>query len=422
MTTDVSARPSARALKGHGTNNRKRGAYHIYTEMPLELLLYYVAFTLYVLFYILSYTTLTLGSVPLLVDCFCIALLFVKFMTQDVSHLRVLATTLILVVIGLFSWRRTGDLGLLMLVAFVVSGEKVDVQKLAKILFFVELVTILVITSLASAGLIDSVTMLREGGGIRTSLGFSHPNRLGSNVLALCCAFAIMRYPRFKIRDLALYLLCLLFVLEESGSRTSAVLIALIPFISLVFSKVAARKSRRPVILVMALIIVLLVVGSLYVMANYNASNAVMFSLNGIFNTRPYLLSSYYDLYPPTAFGRSIGSMVTVRDLTGFEGVVIDNAYARLLIVYGYIPSLLFYFIYVAIFVDAWRRNELNVCLLGLFIYSCMGIAEWQAMHFAVNYCLVGFSGVMFSTFPHKKARPQREGVREWKSLSRSEL
>lgn len=344
----------------------------------------------------MSYSTIPVGRLPFYVDWVCIGLLFIRFVAQAPS-IKQFIISACFVIAGLISWHETADMNFLLLMAFIVSGYGIDVKRLAEIVFWTELLSIAFVCSLALLGLIDSITLLRDGVGLRTSLGFSHPNRLGSNVLALCCAYAVMRFPNFRVRDVLLYIASALFIIAVPDSRTSAVLVLLTPLIAFIYSKATHLRNRRPVIVLMGLIVALLIYLSLFFMVNYDPGNAVFSTINDFFSGRLYLSHYYYSLYPPTAFGINPNNMIHEVYGQAVEGVFIDNAYAKLAIVFGYIPSFIFYIVYFTLFFEAFKRNRLDVSLLGAFIYACVGLTEWQVMHFAMNYCLVGFSALLFA-------------------------
>jgi hypothetical protein len=370
------------------------GGGRLLNAQKTTLVLYYVAFTFYVSVYILSYTTIQLGSAVTLVNGLCLLLLVLKFLTQHLNIKRLLFSAA-LVLIGFVSWRTTTDMNLLMLFAFVVCGEGVDAKALAKIVICVELIAIVFVSTLSVFGVIQSVTRIRQDGTIGTSLGFSHPNRLGSNVLALCCSYAVVRYPHFRFRDLFIYIAAALFVTVVTDSRTSTILIAIVPVVSWAFCFASKRRNVRPFIIALSIVLLALVSLSFFFMMNYDSADTSMVEFSNNMSGRPYFMNFYYKLYPPTLFGYNLNGMV--RNAFGMEGVTIDNAYAKLLIVFGYIPSIVFYMLYIGIFARAFRRNQLDACMLGIFIYGCMGATEWQSMHFAMNYCLVGFSALLFA-------------------------
>lgn len=362
-------------------------------------ILFYGAFLLYLLFYILSYSTIPVGRLPFYVDWICIGLLFIRFVMQAPS-IKQSIISVCFVLAGLFSWRVTADMNFLLLMVFIVSGYGIDVKCLAKIVFWTELVSIVVVCSLSLSGLIESVTLLRDGIGLRTSLGFSHPNRLGSNVLALCCAYAVIRFPNFRVRDTLLYIVSAVFIIAVPDSRTSTALVLLTPLITFFCSRATRLRNRRLVIAVMGLIVALLIYLSLFFMVNYDSGNYAFSTVNDLFSGRLYLSHYYYILYPPTAFGVNPNNMIHEVYGQAVEGIFIDNAYAKLAIVFGYIPSMIFFTVYFALFHQAFKRNSLSISLLGAFIYACVGLTEWQVMHFAMNYCLVGFSTLLFSSEP----------------------
>jgi len=360
--------------------------------------LYYVSFALYFASYLVGYTTVG-AYVPQcainVIDLFCLFLLFSKFRTQQLSRKRILIA-LTLVVIGFCSWMVTRDRNLLILFAFAVAGEGVQIRKLARIVFWMEIVCIVLISGLASIGLIDSVTQFREGYGLRTSLGFSSVNRFGLNFLALCCALVMMRWPKYRGMDFAFCIICAVIVEVVSDSRTSVFLIIVLPFIALALTLPKSNFKKKVTIAALAAVICMLGFFSIFVIQNYNAADPFYAFLNTLMTGRLQIIHHYYASYPVTLFGYN--TIAINQDLFGMQGVVMDNAYAKLLLMGGIIPSIAFFYLYFSIFIHHLRHAQLDVCLLGLFVYALVGVSEWQMYHFAMNYCLVGFSYYLFAT------------------------
>ena len=67
----------------------------------------------------------------------------------------------------------------------------------------------------------------------RQAFGFTHPNLFGLAVVTACCAYAVLRYRKFGWRDLLIYGVAFYACYELAYSRTSAISILLIVFLSL---------------------------------------------------------------------------------------------------------------------------------------------------------------------------------------------
>lgn len=367
---------------------------HIGRLMATPSNLYCLTFAIYFITYVISYTTIKLYDIPKLINYICLFLLYIKFVTQHIVP-RNLLISLLFFGVAFLSYKITKDMNLLMLVAFAITGQGVEVKKLAKIVFWSELFCILGISFLGSIGILQSVYLYREGFGLRTSLGFASVNRFGHNFLALCCAYMLMRWPHHSIRDYLFCVICGIIVEVVSDSRTSVAIIIMLPLIATGITLPRRKSMRRTIIAAMMVIIVLLFFISIYIAFNYDASSTMWFRLNSIMSGRPEQMHYYYMNYHIKYFGYNMYGSIN-QNLFGMEGLVIDNAYAKLLLVSGIIPTVVFFSMYMIVFIDSLRRGEIDCHLLGLFVYALVGLTEWQMYHFAMNYCMVAFSYCLF--------------------------
>lgn len=356
--------------------------------------LYYLAFGIYFISYVIRYTDLNVYRLHIAVNYVCMLLLFIKFMTQHLNP-RNLSVTAFCVVTGFLSWRITKDENLFLLIVFVVSGQDVEIQKLATIVFYSELFCITLISIFGGLGLIQSVHLYRDGIGLRTSVGFSSVNRFGLNFLCLCCAYLLMEWPNISWKSFGFCGVCSLIVKMVSDSRTSVLLILLLPFIALIMTAPKRRVAKRILIVVLICIIALSCLLSIYVAYNYDESYAPMLKLNELLTGRPAIIHYYYAHYSITLFGYNIE--LINGDLFGMQGVVMDNAYAKMLLVCGVLPTLVFLAMYLNVFMHSLRRGVIDSYLFGLFVYALVGLSEWQMYHFAMNYCIIAFSYCFFS-------------------------
>lgn len=355
--------------------------------------LYYLAFVIYSTFYIIDFTNLHLNELVNVSHFVAFGLLIPKIVVQR-YRVRELFFSIVLLAISFKSWQETGDRNLLILSVFLIASQDVDVRRLAKILLVEELAILILMMVLSANGLIEVEYQWREGFGFRSSLGYSSPNRFGAALLAICCSLVIIHFPFNRATDYLVIILCAAVIYFVANSRTTAFVAILIAFLSTVCGKLRTPNSQRRLLLLFLIGYTLIVFVSIFMMMFYDASNPFMTWINEFFSGRPWLINQYYLLYPPTPF--SFNWNTNIYSFYGYTTMIVDNAVDKLILGYGLVPATLYTGLYWALFYWSWKHNALTPCVFGAFIYAFVGLTEWQAMHFAYNYCLIGLSYLIF--------------------------
>ena len=366
--------------------------------------IYYFAFILYSSAYIISFTTLDnyhlTNSIQYLVILLLFTLLIIRFVSNDFSFPS-FALAFCFLTIGFISWHVTNEKDLLIVFAFIVVSDQVPVKKLAKIVLTEEIIICILVISLSHFGLIENYSYIRNGTvgstRVRYAMGFSHPNRFGSSMLAIACAYAVIHFKKFRKIDILLYVLLSMMTIIIADSRTSALMILLVMFFAAFLNKRRYILSTRAICIGMILIYLGIVILSLYEMCFFNSRNFFMRSLDKLLSGRFMLAHFYFEKNPIRLFGYN--SSLLKHYITGFDNIMIDNAYAKLLILYGIFPGIIFLCIYLLIFLHSLKSNYISAAVFAAFIYACVGLTESQALHFAMNYSLIGCAFIFNKKF-----------------------
>ena len=269
---------------------------------------------------------------------------------------------------------------------YIVSAYRVDINTVSKIIFVVELCLLIIIPFLSISNVIDTIYLYSSERGLRSSLGFSHPNRFGINVLTLCSAYSTFRFPKVKFYDIAFYIFCCIAVSNISDSRTSSLLILLLPCINLLVKYLKKCNKIHLLYYIFIVIYFVLLLSSFSITILYNSNSSWQYNLNNLLSNRPFLWNYYYEHNLFTFFGRPDYSSIAMLGVNNF---VIDNSFIKLMIVYGIVPLFIFIFIYFKIFQFILKYTYMNVA--GLFVIALSSFFEQISLSITLNYFILLF-------------------------------
>lgn len=355
--------------------------------------------TFYTVFFIPK-STFELVAYPLVACLLVIKILVCRNGTDK------LLLALALVAIGVVSvwvvhaWRFS------ILFFFIAAGEGIQLRRLALIVLVLQISIMIVTLPAAFMGRIDSVYIHRlvDGKWVpRSSYGYSHPNMLGQSFLAIACSYAVVRFPRVHIVDVFVYGATILGAALLVGARTAAactVLAALLALLAPVLVKTPARKR------VMAWIalgsFVAMGTLSLLMMVLYNDNVSWMHSIDQMLSTRFSLAHRFWEVFPPTPFGREIMAVKTEEILQTAP----DNAYVRTLIKQGIVPAIVLGALCLATGIYIVRYTIYDACVFGLIVFAIEGVMEMYATNFTLNYFLIACAWVLFTSWPALQPMP----------------
>ena len=362
--------------------------------------LYYIAFMIWFVSDCLSGTMIkniagiSLSKVDDIVNVLVLLFLMFKiFFKQQYSFRQIVFITFCTVPM-VFSAIASANLNVLCLWIFLVAAKDIDINRLVKDVYFALVVLIILVCTLCLAGVIDDFTMYRDG--IRHSLGFGHPNALGMRLFQFVVCFLIIHNGKMLLQMAVTFAVCL-FTYLVPNSQTPSILMAII-LLLLPFYYFAINSKKRARFFIKAM------------MAGTFFSAMLSFIFTFIDISRYKLLKTFNELlsfrftWTYRAFSESgiklFGQIVRIseeeRRVVGLKGhLYLDNAYATLLIRYGFAVSVIFLVMYIRTMHIQKKQGNLMVLLI-YFVYSLYGIMESSMFKLTYNIVLLYIAGTLY--------------------------
>jgi|GEM_PF-6337948 len=322
--------------------------------------------------------------------------LIVKCLTQRYSA-RQFVVVAVLCAMGAFVTIDSGSSTYSALLLFVVAGLDVKLENLARVSLVINVVFLTMVLLAYWSGALAPVYMVRNGVLMaRNSLGFTQPNYFGRTVINILMSWAVLRHPKFGVAGVALFVASSYLIMTTADSYTSVAIVIFAAALFLLLPYVARLDNVKPFLVVMVVVVAFAIIASVYFLILYSPSNALHKTINSLMHGRPAGAHARYVQYGLTLFG----SNASRRELSFMEdlGYALwpDNAYARFLLTYGIVPSAILFAAYVGTMIRSARSRHLGLCVVGLMIFSVLGITERWALDFTTNYFMIVFTDLLY--------------------------
>lgn len=294
----------------------------------------------------------------------------------------------------------SGSWNIFLLLLFLIAGREVDLRKIAICVLFTNFAVILLTVICSNSGIIEKTTFI-AGNGMpeRQAFGFTHPNLFGLAVVTACCAYAVLRYRKFGWRDLLIYGVAFYACYELAYSRTSAISILLIVFLSL-FVTIDKHGHWDKLILALGSLAFLgLSLFSIWLMVYFKPSISWMSNLNSMMTGRLDLMHHYFETYGVHMFGFDF-SKIQENYRGYYDTFICDNAFAHVVLESGIVVAALLFLAYEYVLLRGLIvYSELTPELFGLIIFAFVAFSESGAFWVCVNFCLVALAEPFFSLY-----------------------
>ncbi|TCE11012.1 polysaccharide polymerase [Bifidobacterium longum subsp. longum] len=388
------------------SRNKKRLPVRHAFSRPLRFMpIYYVLFTIYCALNLLKFTSfqelswMNIGLLYLLIRIVSILVLGVRILVQ-----RFQAKQYVLcLVVGscvLASTFISGSWNILLLLLFLIAGREVDLRKIAICVLCTNVAVIFLTVICANNGIIKKTTFI-AGNGMpeRQAFGFTHPNLFGLAVVTACCAYAVLQYRKFGWKDLLIYGVAFYACYELAYSRTSAISILLIVFLSLFVTIDKHGRWDKLILVLGSLAFLGLSLFSIWLMVYFKPSISWMSNLNSMMTGRLDLMHHYFETYGVHMFGFDFSKMQ--ENYRGYyDTFICDNAFAHVVLESGIVVAALLFLAYEYVLLRGLIvYGELTPELFGLIIFAFVAFSESGAFWVCVNFCLVALAEPFFSLY-----------------------
>lgn len=388
------------------SRNKKRLPVRHAFSRPLRFMpIYYVLFTIYCALNLLKFTSfqelswMNIGLLYLLIRIVSTLVLGVRILVQ-----RFQAKQYVLcLVVGscvLASTFISGSWNILLLLLFLIAGREVDLRKIAICVLCTNVAVIFLTVICANNGIIKKTTFI-AGNGMpeRQAFGFTHPNLFGLAVVTACCAYAVLQYRKFGWKDLLIYGVAFYACYELAYSRTSAISILLIVFLSLFVTIDKHGRWDKLILVLGSLAFLGLSLFSIWLMVYFKPSISWMSNLNSMMTGRLDLMHHYFETYGVHMFGFDFSKMQ--ENYRGYyDTFICDNAFAHVVLESGIVVAALLFLAYEYVLLRGLIvYGELTPELFVLIIFAFVAFSESGAFWVCVNFCLVALAEPFFSLY-----------------------
>lgn len=292
------------------------------------------------------------------------------------------ALYILLSIISVASFFVTRNFAMIRLMVILAGLMTVNIKDLIRYDFSVRSLAVTAIVLLAIIGILPNNIIERSGDFVRYSLGFSHPNVLGVNVMMIILELNYL----FKEKILLLLSINVCAMIFEYAVPNSRITVVILLFVSLylLFSKrinkiFAGRVLKRVVCLSFVILTVMTVLSVFAYKEHLPATNFV----NRFTSNRLYLYGQAIDTAGISVLG-------TRPEKNVHQTVVLDNAYLELLLTFGILQYLCFAIISFLSYKELFRVKKYHIIFL-LFVMSIYGLMETSFIYVSTNIFLLFF-------------------------------
>lgn len=371
--------------------------------------IYHLAFTLYCVAFVLSQTSIRhlLEPVSDGIKFVVIGMIF-TLLVGVAEPLRFRIAQSLLVLVAITTYITSGSTVVPFLLMFLAVGSTADIRKMATIVFGVIGSGLALVLLGRLVGWIPDVSVVRPSGFVRYSLGFIHPNALGTLVFACYAAFLLRREARPRPRDLIMCAILVAGNLLICNARGAAVATALFPLIYFLAERVKdSERARKIVVRVFIGVLALEAVFSVLMALAYSADYRLLRLLDAAMSGRLFYARYYWNAHPPRLLGQNLAEFTDLAPLN--DEVIIDNYIVHILIEAGIVASLLVLLLFVLSALALEDSNRyFGYTALGL-TWLVLGMFESHAVQFALNFTLVAAVPMLRSI--SERSRPRSSSL-----------
>lgn len=297
--------------------------------------------------------------------CFFILFSFPKMKFDKKKILKMITLMLILVILYFYSQDTT--IFQLFLIAFGLIF--IDITEFFKTDLKIKLFLIFTLILLYFFNIVDSPDFYRENGLYRYTLGFQHPNILGTYIMILIFQIYYLYFPKkLDVKFIVLQILSILFEIFVCNTK-SCCIILIIFFIYYIFSNIKRfeLKPNKKIIYIFENLPIIFSVVSFLLVFLYSLNIDFMNDINKFLSYRIYYYKLYFDEIKLSLFG---------NDMNNFQSnVALDNSYIYLLLKFGFIQFIIIIYYLKNILKNAIYNNK-NMIVVIMALLLIYGIIE----------------------------------------------
>ena len=315
--------------------------------------------------------------------------LFAKFIMQRYSPSN-LGILFLATILASYCSLRAGSLELLWAVLFIGASQDAQIRTLASISLVISICSILLTVSMWSMGLSESIEIVKQGGAIQGSFGYTHPNQFGKVLMSIVMSLIALSWGKIRILRLVLIIGIIAIIQLLTGSRTAAML----SITALLICIPAQRASTNMLRWLTAVFAASSLILSLYFMYYYG-TQPWHYVLDEVLSNRLHWMHYYISNYGLSLFGQGVDGFESLNFSLVDSSFLVDNSFAFILIRFGIIVFLAIPVLVVILLKSGYSYSE-PVTLVMLGLAFLVGFSERYFFQFDFNYFLIAFGGMLY--------------------------
>lgn len=344
--------------------------------------IFYITITIYFLFAGMTITMITdNGIVELFAKlmryaCYALFLLiimcniinlkeritFQSIINDAMQYLKKHLLLLFLIINTLFILISTGEREPFVLLMLIWACSFYDFNKIVRVYFNTMIGFMLGTWGLSVLGLIPEI-MIYRGDRQRFSIGFVYPLETMTFFLFLVICYIYVKNKDFGLKDFTLVNVIALLLYVATDARTSYYLVIAVSIVALLFSKTSFENILKKISWKLYCLIPIACAGlSIFGGLFYDPQSGIWQKLDSLVSGRLKLTNNAFHTYGFTLFGQKIEWVgfggITDASLVASTYNFVDCAYAKMLLDYGIVFSIIVILGYVCIYRHAVKKDD----------------------------------------------------------------
>lgn len=267
----------------------------------------------------------------------------------------------------------------------VVAFKDIEFRDVVKYIFYAQFLSFFSIYILSILGILETNQIIRNNI-MRNSLGFWHPNTAMVMYASLFVNYLYVFKDKLNKIYVILLFLFSIYLYKIMDSRTNFLLICSILLFYILFT-ICSKEVKKIISYISLSLAPIFFIVSYFLSLNYNYSRVAQF-LDNIVTGRISLGNIFLNLYGVKFWGQKIlyaSNNSKESDSVGFNFMVLDNSYLKILLNFGIIFTvLLFVYFLIGVIILIRIKKDYHIALLVIF-YSLLAISEQGALSYEIN-------------------------------------
>lgn len=291
----------------------------------------------------------------------------------------------------------SGNRNLLSLWMFVVGAKEISFSRIVRVAYRILLIMVPVVILLWLVGLIEDHTVMR-GDIRRLSLGFSHPNLLGTRIFQLVLCHSYINKDIINMWNYCYIILAAFFVVKVPNSQTAYISLIALLVLLIIYEYVRNQKPKFVKLYAGGLLIGAALCAVISIILSFIDVNksSVLKQIDIWISGRFSWGHRVWRIYGISLMGQKIYTSSEEVRLIGLSSRLwLDNAYLSLLLRYGILIFLMFTFFYICLIYKKFVQKQ-YILVIILFLYAMYGIMECGLYMIGNNIFLIIFADLLY--------------------------